>query len=81
MSELKPIYCNCGGKPEIIDVEYHSEMPTAKMVICRKCGIRTDLFDTELDAVDNWNTAMGAKDIYVPERIKWIADKLRSEDE
>ena len=59
MGKLQPVKCGCGGEPEIMDVEWSSHEPIMKMVICSKCGTRTDLWDTEFNAVEAWNLAMG----------------------
>ena len=58
MNNIEPCRCGCGGEAGIIDVEYHSEKPIAKMTICQKCGMRTDLYDTEAEAIEAWNKAM-----------------------
>ena len=58
--ELKPIRCGCGGEANVYSwkeeddgiqsIHYHA--------ICMKCGIETNAYDTEAEAITAWNTAM-----------------------
>lgn len=58
--EMKPVRCGCGGKAEI---RYQSDMYGVR---CSKCFIWNGGFNTEAEAIEAWNKAMGAKDINVP---------------
>ena len=52
--ELKPVRCGCGGEAMLlVDMNNYS-------IMCRKCGISTENYDTETEAIGAWNTAMGA---------------------
>lgn len=57
--ELKPVRCGCGGEAKVIKHEYFECSPTYG-VTCYKCGTATNQgFDTEAEAIQAWNTAMG----------------------
>ena len=65
--ELKPVRCGCGGEAMLlVDMNNYS-------IMCRKCGINTENYDTEAEAIMAWNKAMGAKDINVPDKKERIA--------
>lgn len=66
--ELKPVRCGCGG--EAIDsivisthfailCDNHENPVPEYYVLCKKCGIRTMLYQTEAGAIQAWNRAMG----------------------
>ena len=55
--ELKPVRCGCGGEAMLlVDMNNYS-------IMCRKCGISTENYDTEAEAVQAWNRAMGTENI------------------
>ena len=59
MDELKPVRCGCGGEAKVVKHEYYECSPTYG-VTCYKCGTATNQgFDTEAEAVEVWNCAMG----------------------
>ena len=61
--ELKPVKCGCGGEANIYTYEARwkkTEDGYQRSVGCLKCGIATQLYDTEAEAVTAWNRAMGA---------------------
>ena len=65
--ELKPVLCGCGGEVVIMPT------PSGRFAVgCQKCDICTGLYNTETEAITAWNTAMGAKDINVPNKGEWI---------
>ena len=75
MDELKPVRCGCGGEAnwDCLDGKHQ--------VGCLDCGICTKSYDTEAEAVEAWNTAMGAKDINVPNKFaddNNVGDKERT---
>ena len=50
--ELKPVRCGCGGEAMLlVDINNYS-------IMCRKCGISTENYDTEAEAITAWNRAM-----------------------
>ena len=56
MLDLKPVDCGCGGKPN----KYESPITGRILLECNTCGIETKFYDTEAEAVQAWNRAMGA---------------------
>lgn len=56
----EPVRCRCGGEAiayiESMDGGFWHRI----YVSCAKCGIRTPKFDTEAEAIEAWNRAMGA---------------------
>lgn len=69
----KPVRCGCGGEANIYIYEARwkiTEDGYQRSVGCLKCGIATQLYDTEAEAITAWNRAMsGAKDINVPNKF------------
>lgn len=63
--ELKPVRCGCGGEAK------HGYHAGFNCVWCEDCGISTRDYDTEAEAIQAWNRAMGAKVINVPNKGKW----------
>ena len=62
--ELKPVLCGCSGEAQVVrysvkDWDLNKWVP-AFYVKCKKCGIRTIDYPTEAEAIEAWNTAMGA---------------------
>lgn len=55
--ELKPCHCGCGGKA----MPYVSPITTRWLLQCESCKIETAFYDTEAEAIEAWNTAMGRK--------------------
>ena len=75
--ELKPVRCGCGG-----EVAVHKQLAGEYEVYCRRCFITTDNYYTEAEAIQAWNTAMGAnlekeqiKGANVPERTAKVENK------
>ena len=75
--EMKPVKCGCGGEANIYTYEAiwkKTEDGYQRSVGCLKCGISTQLYDTEAEAVKAWNRAMSgngqeyAKDARCSER-------------
>ena len=58
-SQPKPVRCGCGGEAVIHEQEY-GEFD----VYCPMCFITTDDYNTEAEAIEAWNRAMGAKDTF-----------------
>ena len=51
-SVSKPVPCGCGGEAMLyVSWNYYC-------VICKKCGISTDNYGSETEAVCAWNRAM-----------------------
>ena len=61
---LKPTRCGCGGEARIGKI-----YGDAWTVECTECGLQSGCYDTEAEAVEAWNKAMGAKDINVPNKF------------
>lgn len=57
--ELKLVLCGCGGKAEIVkrfSPDYDLDVYYAK---CKNCGIETDDYFFESEAIVAWNIAVG----------------------
>lgn len=54
--ELKPVNCGCGGEARCYMTHYWGECFTVQ---CSECGIETKPHDTESEAIEAWNRAMG----------------------
>ena len=60
--EKKPVHCGCGGEVVVGHIEKTSYLPKDRWYIgCPKCDICTGLYDTEAEAIEAWNTAMGER--------------------
>lgn len=55
-SQLKPVPCGCGGEAVVHEQEYGEYE-----VYCPRCFITTDDYDTEAEAIEAWNRAMGER--------------------
>ena len=53
--ELKPVNCGCGGESVVRERVYGGYE-----VYCSRCFITTDDCETETEAIQAWNRAMGA---------------------
>ena len=56
--ELKPVRCGCGGKSQVF---FPFTNNSVYMIECKKCGICTSAYETEAEAIQAWNTAMGER--------------------
>lgn len=56
--KLKPVRCGCDGEAR---TELSGEPFAPWIVKCPICGIRTELQDTEAEAIEAWNRAMGER--------------------
>lgn len=52
-NEIKPVKCGCGGEAEVYQDAYNY------FVACNNCGTQTVWYDTQEEAIETWNTAMG----------------------
>ena len=79
--ELKPVRCGCGGEAVVRHIEKTSNLPKDRWYIgCPKCDICTGLYDTEAEAVQAWNKAMGVtheKAIDYLQTTGWMQDHDR----
>lgn len=65
----KPINCRCGGEAEIFHIAPEG-YEGSYCVRCIECLIQTPFFNKDKEkAIAVWNTAMGAKDINVPNKF------------
>ena len=66
MEELKPVRCGCGGEPIVGHIEKTNYLPKDRWYIgCPKCEICTKIYNTESEAIQAWNKAMGVTDTNV----------------
>ena len=61
MIDLEPVKCGCGGEARIGKI-----YGDAWTVECTECGIQSGCYDSEAEAIEAWNRAMGGRDINVP---------------
>ena len=54
---LKPVRCGCGGEVKVL----HPSFTHCIVVMCGKCGIKTPYMNSEAEAVQAWNRAMGER--------------------
>ena len=69
--ELKPVRCGCGGKSQVF---FPFTNNSVYMIECKKCGICTSAYETETEAIQAWNKAMGATDKNVGDKIIYCKD-------
>ena len=62
--ELKPVRCGCGGKAVIYVTHWWGKCYVCE---CEECGTTTKPCDTEAEAVEAWNRAMGERTAKVNE--------------
>ena len=55
--EMKPVRCGCGGEAKVM----HPSYTHCIVVMCGKCGIKTPYMNTEAEAIEAWNRAMGTE--------------------
>ena len=69
--ELTPVRCGCGGEA----IAYIQSMDGGFWhlinVSCSKCGISTPKYDTEAEAIEAWNRAMGSAEKSSTVERKW----------
>ena len=60
--ELKPVPCGCGGEAKVGHIKKTSYLLKDRWYIgCPKCDICTGIYDTEAEAIEAWNRAMGER--------------------
>ena len=69
--ELKPVRCGCGGEAQMF---FPFTNNSVYMIECKKCGICTSAYETEAEAIEAWNKAMGATDKNVGDKIIYCKD-------
>ena len=62
-NELKPVNCGCGGEAVVYVTHWWGKCYVCQ---CDDCGMSTKPCDTEAEAIEAWNKAMGGNDIDVP---------------
>ena len=71
--KMKPVNCGCGGHVYVYGIK-HNVNASSYVCECVKCGISTRPWETEAEAVQEWNLAMSgnarecAKDARCSER-------------
>lgn len=66
LHEIKPVRCGCGGEAKIDKIQ--SVKGNRYSMICQKCLISTAYkYNTEAEAIEAWNRAMGAVENNRPE--------------
>lgn len=58
-NELKPVRCGCGGEAVLCESDKYDSFDFTYMIYCKACGISSDVYDTEAEAITAWNRAMG----------------------
>ena len=75
--ERKPVRCGCGGEAKVQIIHWDTvedyDDPTY-LVECDECGISTNDYDTEAEAITAWNRVMGERTAKVIERDASIID-------
>ena len=56
MNKKQPVPCGCGGEARIGKIYCD-----AWTVECTECGIQSGCYDTEVEAIEAWNRAMGER--------------------
>jgi hypothetical protein len=70
---MKPVKCGCGGEAK----KCHGPFKGGPYFVqCCDCGLRTDYWQTGLQAIAYWNTAMGAD---LREVVEIAINQLESE--
>ena len=63
--KLTPVRCGCGGEAVLCESDKYDSFNFTYMIYCKACGITSDVYDTEAEAVQAWNRAMGGKTVKV----------------
>ena len=71
---MTPVNCGCGGKPII-----YTNGAFQVKIYCEKCGIETYIFNSEAEAIEAWNNAMGVKSIKVPNKETVIVEPFTTD--
>lgn len=72
--ELKPVRCGCGGEANTrsyVNTFHVTEDGYDHTVYCSKCNIETKMYDTETEAIEAWNRAMGSTEKSSVVERKW----------
>ena len=64
---MKLVRCGCGGKAEAYEIHFWGKCYVCE---CTECGLTTKPKDTEAEAIEAWNTAMGQRTAKV-ERVSY----------
>jgi len=57
MGNRKPVNCGCGGEAKV--APYHGDGYESFYVYCQNCNTDSDYYETEIEAIEAWNRAMG----------------------
>ena len=58
MNKKQLLPCGCGGESKVIFPFTHTDV---YLVECNECGICTSSYNTEVEAIEAWNRAMGER--------------------
>lgn len=64
----EPVRCGCGGEASVKKHTFYRALPLYS-VKCDRCGIQVPSRNTEAEAVQVWNKAMGATDKNVGDKF------------
>ena len=76
---LKPVRCGCGGEAVLCESDKYDSFDFTYMIYCKECGISSDVYDTEAEAIEAWNRAMSAKDINVHDKNTVIVEPFTTD--
>ena len=68
----EPVNCGCGGEAKVYDCDKYDSFSMLYWVSCEKCDITTDSYDSEEEAIDAWNKAMGERTA----KVHFISTKM-----
>lgn len=59
INEFKLARCGCGGEAKV--ASYHGDGYESFYVYCQNCNTDSDYYETETEAIEAWNKAMGVR--------------------